>query len=116
MNIEDFRSFCLSLSAVTEDLPFDDRVLTFKVGGKIFAFTNLEQFSSVNLKCDPERAIELREMYSAVRAGYHMSKKHWNTIEIDGSIDDQLIFEWTKNSYDLVAGGLTKKQRQESGL
>jgi predicted DNA-binding protein (MmcQ/YjbR family) len=68
------------------------------------------------LKCDPERAIALREMYNAVRAGYHMSKKHWNTIEIDGSIDDQLIFEWTKNSYDLVVGGLTKKQRQESGL
>lgn len=116
MNIEDFRAYCLGLPAVSEDLPFDDRVLVFKVGGKIFALTDIVNFTSVNLKCDPERAIELRERFDAVKPGYHMSKKHWNTIEMDGSIGDSLVFEWTKSSYDLVLNGLTKKQRIESGL
>lgn len=116
MNIVDFRGFCLKLTAVTEDLPFDDRVLAFKVGGKIFALTDLEDFRSVNLKCDPEKAIELREQYSAVRPGFHMNKKHWNTIDIDGSVSDQFIYEWTLHSYQLVIQSLTKKQRQESGL
>lgn len=113
MNIEEFRTYCLSLKGTTEDLPFDKRTLVFKVMGKMFALTNLESFESINIKCEPEYAIELREQFNAVNPGYHMSKKHWNTISIDNTISDDLIYEWIKNSYDLVVAKLTKKQKEE---
>lgn len=113
MNIEEFRSYCLSLKGTSEDLPFDNKTLVFKVMGKMFALTNLETFESINLKCDPEHAIELREQYEAVTPGYHMSKKHWNTVILDYSIDDDLIYEWIKDSYNLVVAKLTKKQKEE---
>lgn len=112
MNIEEFREFCLSKKGVTEEFPFDKKTLVFKVYGKMFALTNIDLFESINLKCDPEKAIELREKYPAVLPGYHMSKKHWNTIMIDGSIPDKLLFHWIGDSYELVVSGLTKAQKE----
>lgn len=108
MNIEEFRDYCLSKKAVTEGFPFDETTLVFKVAGKMFALTDTESPFSINLKCDPERAIELRETYSSVLPGYHMNKQHWNTIEIDGSIPDKLIYEWTDHSFDLIVHSLPK--------
>ena len=112
MHIEAYREYCLSLPAVTEELPFDEVTLVFKVGGKLFALTNIDLFQSINLKCDPEKATELRELYAGVKPGYHMNKKHWNTVSTDGSIPDQLLKGWTKDSYDLVVAGLPKKVRE----
>lgn len=113
MNIEIFRDYCLAKPGVTEGLPFDETTLVFKVMGKMFALTNLEGDFTVNLKCDPGKAIRLREEYPAIKPGYHMNKKHWNTIEIDGSVPDKMIHELTAHSYDLVVYSLTKiKKRQ----
>jgi predicted DNA-binding protein (MmcQ/YjbR family) len=113
LNIESFRSYCLSKKGVTEDFPFDVNTLVYKVMGKMFALTDLEQFESINLKCDPERAIQLREEFPAVLPGYHMNKKHWNTVLMDGSIPDRTIRSWIDDSYDLVAASLSKSLRQE---
>ncbi len=113
MNIEDFRDFCLSLKSVTEDMPFDDKTLVFKIKGKMFCLTRIENFSSINVKCDPEKAIELRAQYDAVQPGYHMSKIHWNTIQLDGSIDVKQIKDWVIDSYDLIVSGLSKKLQKE---
>ncbi|TVQ13998.1 MAG: MmcQ/YjbR family DNA-binding protein [Bacteroidetes bacterium] len=113
MNIEEFRDFCLSMKGTTEDFPFDEQALVFKVMGKMFALTNVDTFESINLKCDPEKALELREQYPGVQPGYHMSKKHWNTILTNGEIPDPLLKQWTRDSYDLVVAGLTKKLRNQ---
>jgi len=102
MNIETLRDYCLSLDSVTESFPFDEETLVFKVSGKIFALTSLEGDLTINLKCDPALALELRERYPAVRPGYHMNKKHWNTIYVDGSVPDREILSWIDNSYNLV--------------
>jgi predicted DNA-binding protein (MmcQ/YjbR family) len=110
MNIEAFQQFCLSLPHTTEELPFGPDTLVYKVQGKMFALTSLDSFSSINLKCAPEEAIELRERYAAVTPGYHMNKKHWNSIAIDNSISDTLLKKWIRNSYDLVAATLPKKR------
>ena len=109
MNIEDFRNYCLIKPGITEDFPFDETTLVFKVFGKIFALTDLEDVFSINLKCDPERALILREQYTCITPGYHMNKKHWNTILIDGSVDDSLLFELIDHSYDLVVASLPSK-------
>lgn len=116
MDLESFRQYCLSLPAVTEGFPFDSSTLVFKVAGKMFALTDVDLFASINLKCDPEQALELRERYAAVQPGYHMNKQHWNTIVMDGSIGRQLLLQWTRDSYDLVVKSLSKKQRLEAGL
>lgn len=108
MNIEEFRDYCLSKKAVTESFPFDETTLVFKVAGKMFALTDTEPPFSINLKCDPERAPELREKYKSVLPGYHMNKQHWNTIEVDGSIPDKLLYEWIDHSYDLIVQSLPK--------
>lgn len=113
MNIEAFREYCLSKPATTEDFPFDENTLVFKVMGKMFALTDLELFESVNLKCEPDLAVSLREQYESVRPGYHMSKKHWNTVLMDGMISDKLLKEWIDHSYELVVNGLSKKQKEE---
>ncbi|MGE0089947.1 MAG: MmcQ/YjbR family DNA-binding protein [Bacteroidales bacterium] len=114
MNIEDFRDYCISKPGVTEEFPFDETTLVFKVGGKMFALTDLEDEFSINLKCEPEKAIELRELYpDSVFAGYHMSKKHWNKILIDGRIPDKKLYEWTDLSYDLVFNKLPKAIRNK---
>jgi predicted DNA-binding protein (MmcQ/YjbR family) len=109
MNIEELRNYCLSKKAVTESFPFDESTLVFKVMGKIFALTDLYDEFTVNLKCDPEKAIELREQYPCVTPGYHMDKKHWNTVRIDGSVADTMIREWVDHSYDMVVITFPKK-------
>ncbi len=111
MNIEELREYCINMNGVTEEFPFDETTLVFKVAGKMFALTDLEGDLSVNLKCDPASAIELREKYSCVKPGYHMNKKHWNTIDVDGSVSNDLIREWIDHSYDLVISGLPKKKQ-----
>lgn len=103
MNIEEYREFCLSFPGATEDLPFDENTLCFKVMGKIFSICDIEEFESINLKCDPIKAIELREIYPGiVIPGYHMNKKHWNTVIMDSALPNQLIKEWIRESYELV--------------
>ncbi len=97
---------------VTEEFPFDNVTLVFKVMGKIFALSDIDTFESINLKCNPEKAIELREQYSAILPGYHMNKKHWNTIEMDGSIRDTLLFQWVDDSYNLVFEALPLKHKK----
>ena len=113
MNVEDIRDYCLAKRAVTESTPFDDVTLVFKVAGKMFALIPLDKTNlSINLKCDPELAISLREKYPSVLPGHHMSKKHWNTVLIDGTIEKDKILEWIDDSYRLVVKGMTKKQRE----
>lgn len=112
MNIEEYREYCLSFKGVTEEMPFDDKVLVFKVMGKMFCLTDINNFESINVKCDPETAIELRHQYEAVKPGYHMNKKHWNTILVDGSLPDTELKKWITHSYDLVTTKLTKKQQE----
>ena len=114
MNIEDIRKYCLSLSGTEEDYPFGEDTLVFKVAGKIFALASLDSIPlHINLKCDPETAIELREMYEAVIPGYHMNKKHWNTVILDGTIKVKELKEWIKNSYNLVVNGLSKSAKKK---
>jgi predicted DNA-binding protein (MmcQ/YjbR family) len=113
LNIEAFRSYCLSKKGVTEEFPFDADTLVFKVMGKMFALTDLDSFESVNLKCDPEKAVQLREEFSSVLPGYHMNKKHWNTVLMDSDVTDRLVKEWIDDSYLLVVDSLPKKMRQE---
>ena len=114
MNIEEFRNYCLSKKGVTEGLPFDEHTLVFKVMGKMFALTGLERTPfSVNLKCDPDRALELREYHPEVAPGYHMNKQHWNTVDFTGSLSITLKKELIDHSYDLIVSGLTKKLKQE---
>ncbi len=112
MNIEYFRTYCLSKKNVTEDFPFDDVTLVFKVCNKMFALTGLDSDEfTVNLKCDPERALELRERYEDIRPGFHMNKKHWNTVHFDGNLPESLLKDLIDHSYDLVVKGLPKKIR-----
>jgi len=113
MNIEQFRDYCLAKKGVTESFPFDKTTLVFKVMGKMFALVNIEHFAFINLKCDPEKAIELREEFEGVTPGYHMSKVHWNSVSSKGDINDQNMLEWTDNSYNLIVTSLTKKLQQE---
>jgi len=113
MNIEDFRNYCISKNAVSEEFPFDQETLVFKVAGKMFAITDIEKFKSINLKCDPEEAIIRREKYAAVCPGYHMNKKHWNTIDMDDSISDSILQSWIDESYDLVIKSFPKKIQNE---
>ncbi len=117
MHIEFFRDYCLSKKAVTESFPFDETTLVFKVAGKMFALASLDsQPLRVNLKCNPERALALRETYENILPGYHMSKKHWNTVILAGSITQDLLVELTDHSYELIVNSLTKKARKEAGL
>jgi len=117
MNIEEFRDYCLSKKYVTECFPFDEHTLVFKVANKMFALSGLEHKpATVNLKCDPEKSIELREEYSDIIEGFHMSKKHWNTIIIEGGLSNDFIKELINHSYDLVVKGLTKKLQKELGF
>jgi predicted DNA-binding protein (MmcQ/YjbR family) len=113
MNIETIREYCLSKNGVTESFPFDEFTLVFKVMGKIFLLINLDGEPTINVKCDPEKAIELRELYPSVLPGYHMNKKHWNTVKIDGSLTDKLINSFIDHSYNLVFDSLPKKIQNE---
>ncbi len=113
MHIEDFRDFCLSLPGTTDETPFGPDTLVFKVGGKLFALTDLRTFASFNVKCDPERAAELRERYDYVLPGFHMNKKHWNTVLIGAGATDNQLREWITHSYQLVVAALPRAVRAE---
>ena len=112
MNIEEFREYCLNKPEAAEGTPFGETVLVFKVRGKIFALASLDEIPArVNLKCDPDLALELRDRYEQVRPGYHMNKKHWNTVELDGVIPEKEIRMMIDHSYDLVVKSLPKSRR-----
>lgn len=114
MNVGDIREYCLLKKGVTEEFPFDEETLVFKVMGKIFLLTNIHDPEiSVNLKCDPEMAVELREKYESVRPGYHMNKKHWNTVYYTGEFSDKEFYGMIDHSYGEVIKSLTKKLRAE---
>ncbi|WP_234568312.1 MmcQ/YjbR family DNA-binding protein [Rhodohalobacter sp. 614A] len=114
MNIEEFRDFCLSFNGVTEEFPFDNNTLVFKVMGKMFALCDVDEFESINLKCEPVHAIQLREEHpGTVLPGYHMNKKHWNTVMMDNHLSNKLIEEWVTDSYNLVVANLPKKDQQK---
>ena len=113
MNIEQLRDFCLNLKGSSEGFPFNETVLVFKVMGKIFLLTNLEGDFQITIKNDPEKIMNMREEYPSVKPGYHVSKKYWNTIDMDGSIKDQLLREWIVESYESVAQSLTRKLKEE---
>jgi predicted DNA-binding protein (MmcQ/YjbR family) len=113
MDITSFRNYCISKAGTSEDTPFDENTLCFRVGVKIFAIIDIDNFESVNLKCDPERAVELRELHPGITPGYHMNKKHWNTVLFDGSVSDKLILELVDHSYELIFSSLPKKLQQE---
>ncbi|NGP89385.1 MmcQ/YjbR family DNA-binding protein [Fodinibius halophilus] len=113
MDIIEYRTYCLSFPGVTEGFPFDEQTLVFKVKGKMFSATDVDTFELVNVKCDPVKAIDLRERYSFVIPGYHMNKKHWNSIKMDEAVPDHLLKEWISDSYRLVVDKLPKKTQKE---
>ncbi len=113
MNIEEFREYCLSKKGVTEEFPFDEVTLVFKVMGKMFALTGLNSdIFTVNLKCDPDWSIELREAHYEIQPGYHMNKKHWNTVNFEESLSDKFLMELVNHSYDLVVKKLKKADKE----
>ena len=114
MDIELFREYCLSLPLVTEDMPFDDTVVVFRLKGKIFACITLDKPDIVVLKCDPDRAQELRDHYAAIEGAYHWNKKYWNQIRLDADVDRPLIEELTRHAYNEVNAKLPKEDRVES--
>lgn len=117
MNIEQLRNYCITKKGVTEEFPFDFDTLVFKVMGKMFALAPLSRWEqgseTMNLKCDPEWSLELRDEYESINAGFHMNKKHWNTIEANKDVSDKFLFELIDHSYNLVVKGLTKKMKAE---
>ncbi len=114
MDLEQFREYCLSKVAATESMTFGEGVLVFKVAAKIFALATLDEIpATVNLKCDPDLALALRDRYEQVQPGYHMNKKHWNTVEIDSGIPDAELRKMIGHSYELVVEGLPKKTREK---
>ena len=113
MNIEEIRDYCLAKPGVTEGLPFGDNTLVFKVGGKVFLLTNISEGGSFNVKCDPELAIDLREQHPEVQPGFHMNKKHWNTVHTDGNLTRRQICDMIDHSYGMVLKGLPKNIREQ---
>ncbi len=114
MNIENLREYCISKPGVTESFPFNDTALVFKVNGKMFAVLDLSTESrGITLKCDPVLAIELREKYPAVTPAWHFNKQHWNSISLNGSLNDNTIKEWIDHSYRIVVDSLPKSRRDE---
>ncbi|MEY3844033.1 MAG: hypothetical protein RL293_455 [Bacteroidota bacterium] len=116
MFLDDVRNHCLKKTGVTEGFPFDKNTLVFKVFGKMFALMDVDVFDSLNLKCDPEKAIELRETYQGVQPGYHMNKKHWNSVLLNEDVSDKLLLELIDHSYELVYASLPKKVRNENPI
>ncbi|MEQ8358671.1 MAG: MmcQ/YjbR family DNA-binding protein [Cytophagales bacterium] len=114
MTFEAFVEYCLGKKSVTDTFPFGPDVLVFKVKGKMFALADVELFESINLKCEPERSIDLRERFYGITPGYHMNKTHWNTVLTDGSVPDKLMYELIDHSYFLIVKSLPKKD--QSGL
>jgi predicted DNA-binding protein (MmcQ/YjbR family) len=116
MFLDDVRNHCLQKRGVTEGFPFDKNTLVFKVFGKMFALMDVDVFDSLNLKCIPEKAVELRESFQGVQPGYHMNKKHWNTVLTNDDVSDTLLFELIDHSYELVYASLPKKIRDENPI
>ncbi|NLP59173.1 MmcQ/YjbR family DNA-binding protein [Lutibacter sp. B1] len=117
MNIEEFRDYCLAKKHVSECFPFDEQTLVFKVADKMFAYSGLEHHpAKVNLKCDPDWAIELREEYEEIVPGYHSSKIHWNTVIIEGTLQNSFIKQLIDHSYAMVIKGMSKKKQKELGF
>jgi len=116
MHIDEYREHCINKTGVTEEFPFDENILVFKIMGKMFSATDVENFESINVKCDPELAVELREQYDAVIPGYHMNKRHWNTIVMDNSVPDYLVKKWIDDSYTLVVSKLPKSLKDSNLL
>lgn len=113
---EHVRSFCLSKPHVTESFPFDDHTMVWKVAHKVFAIANIYDFKGVSLKCNPERALELRETYAGIRPGFHLNKKHWNSVDSLSDVSWKVAAELIEHSYACVVNGMTKKSRMEFGL
>ena len=113
MNIEEIREYCISKKGTEEAFPFDEVTLVFKVMNKMYALLSLDKGTSINLKCEPEKAIELRETYNAIIPGFHMNKKHWNTVDYKSNLPDTLVKELIDHSYELVVSSLTKKLKKE---
>jgi len=114
LNIEEITEYCSKKKGVTRDFPFDEDTLVLKVMGKMFLLASLGKIPlQINLKCNPEEAVELREKYEAVIPGYHMNKQHWNTVIIDNSIPPRNILSWIDNSYNLIVRGLIKSKKEE---
>jgi len=114
MNLENITNYCLSKKGVIEDFPFNEETLVYKVGGKIFVLIPLEKMPlQINLKCDPEKAIELREQNENVEPGWHMNKKYWNTVTVNGSIRWNDLKDWIDHSYDEVVKGLNKSEKDK---
>lgn len=113
MNLEEIHLYCLSKFGATEEFPFDQSTLAFKIGGKIFGLINIESATTINLKCNPERAIQLREEHEEIQPGYHMNKKHWNTVSLNGRLGNLFIKELIDHSYELVYASLPKKVKNE---
>lgn len=114
MNAEQLRNWCLAKKSVAEDQPFGPNTVVYKVGGKLFLLVALDAVPlQFNIKCDPDAALELREQHACVLSGYHMNKKHWNTILIDGTVSDKMILQWVADSYNLVYESLPKKVKEE---
>jgi predicted DNA-binding protein (MmcQ/YjbR family) len=117
MNLEDISEMVSALPGVVEEQPFGPTVDVFKVGGKMFALLAPDSSpEALSLKCDPEWAIHLREQYEAITPGYHLSKRHWNTVALDGTVDDNLVAELVMHSYEQVVAGLTKAARAQLGI
>lgn len=113
MDLETVREYCLKKKGVTESLPFGEDTPVYKVMSKIFLIANINPPVSINIKCDPEKAVELREHYSAVTPGYHMNKMHWNTILLENNIPNKYILEWIDDSYNLIVDGLKKLEKEK---
>ena len=116
MNIEDVREYCLSLPMATEDFPFDDTTLVFRIMNKIFGLLSLDGSMYFEVKCEPEYAIELRERYHDIQPAYHMNKRHWNQINLSGALSDDFIQSLIRHSYDQVAKKLTRRDRELLGI
>ncbi|MBK8807737.1 MAG: MmcQ/YjbR family DNA-binding protein [Bacteroidales bacterium] len=115
MDIEAVRLICISKQQVTEDMPFGDDTVVFRIGGKMFALLSLDGSNEINLKCNPEKAIEYREKYDFVKPGYHMNKRHWNSVCFDTTIPDSLLSDMINHSYQLVYEGLTRVVKESLG-
>jgi predicted DNA-binding protein (MmcQ/YjbR family) len=113
MILKEYQKLCRTFSGVTEEFPFDDITLVYKVRGKIFTLTNFESFETISIKCEPDDALAMRQMYKSVFPGYHLNKKHWNSITMDGEVSDEILNKMIKDSYDLVVNGLPKKIQKE---
>ena len=112
MNIEEFRDYCIIKKGVTEETPFGPDVLVMKVMNKMFALCGIDEFKYINLKCDPDEAVELREQYHAIQPGYHMNKRLWNSVYVNEDVADDKIYKMVDDSYDLIVESLAKKDKK----